>query len=256
MTGENNSHKNKNSSKATEIASIPDNAQASAPPKRTLSKSKSNSQKIYELTSKATSCVSHQTTGRDSSDSYAAAYSNTSTATNKTNNIINTGFNSLRRMLKISTVSDPNKASLISKKSRNKCLSASATPLPSCLAPNQFGNSYTDSQTSAYLPAKVKSKGKRRSSPSVSRALSKLSLNRHQSVASLSSTKSSKQSFNPSNFTKSIINQTNSSFSTASLSSNNCTPIQQAVKHQQIEAASQKQSYHSLNNCKFFKKSQ
>ncbi len=251
MTGENNKHKNNSGKKAVTLNksnTITKCQVASVSVKRSLSKSKSNSHKLYELTSKATSCVNNQASGKDLTDSYEASTNHTTN--NKSNKMINNGFNSLRKMLKISSQSDSNKATLISKKSRNKCLSASATPLPSCLAPNQFGINNTDSQTSAYLSTKTKSNGKRKTSPSVSRAFSKLSLNRHQSVNSLSSTKSSKQSFNPSNFTKSIINQTNSSFSSTSLSSHSYTPTHKTIKPQQDNIISCKQPHNSLTNRK------
>ncbi len=128
--------------------------------RRSVSKSKSNSQKISDLAS----CVG---AGHSKQQQHSDSNNTTNTATDKSNTInrkmINNGFNSLRKMLKMSTVAstEPAKTPSTPKKIRNKCLSASATPLPSCLAPQkQFsnGDSYTDSQNSAYSSNKSKPK--------------------------------------------------------------------------------------------------
>lgn len=136
--------------------------------KRSLSKSKSNSQKISDLAA----CVGYANNSSKQSDSRKLTSDQKSNTANR--KLINNGFNSLRRMLKMSTATSQeplgtqnqtktlgSSPSSSSKKNRNKCLSASATPLPSCLAPQrQFNNadSYTESQNSAYSSAKPKPK--------------------------------------------------------------------------------------------------
>lgn len=137
--------------------------------KRSLSKSKSNSQKISDLAA----CVGYPATNKSESRT-AIAEANNHKSNTVNRKLINNGFNSLRRMLKMSTTTsqeplvaqNQNKtlgSSTVAsrKKNRNKCLSASATPLPSCLAPQrQFNNadSYTESQNSAYSSVKPKPK--------------------------------------------------------------------------------------------------
>lgn len=137
--------------------------------KRSLSKSKSNSQKISDLAA----CVGYANNSSKQSDSALTSDDNPHQKSNSANRkLINNGFNSLRRMLKMSTATSQeppgaqtktlgSRSSSSSKKNRNKCLSASATPLPSCLAPQrQFNNadSYTESQNSAYSSAKPQQK--------------------------------------------------------------------------------------------------